>query len=43
VVGDVEVEAGKVMYGEISGANQIQDVTTALGGKVEMLSEVEAV
>ena len=43
MVGDVEVEAGKVMYGETSGADQIQDVTTAVGGKVDMLSKVEAV
>ena len=33
----------KVMYGETSGADQIQDVTTAVGGKVDVLCEVEAV
>jgi len=31
------------MYCETSGADQIQDVTMAVGGKVDMLSEVEAV
>jgi len=40
VVGDVAVEAGNVMYGETSGTDQIQDVTTTVGGKVDMLSEI---
>ena len=43
VVRDVEVEAGEVGYGETSRADQIQDVTTAVGGKVDVLGEVEAV
>ena len=43
VVRDVEVEDGEVGYGETSRADQIQDVTTAVGGKADMLGEVEAV
>ena len=42
MVRDVEVEAGEVRYSETSRTDQIQDVTTAVGRKVDMLGEVEA-
>lgn len=43
MVRDVEVKAGEVRYGETSRTDQIKDVTAAVGRKVDMLGEVEAV
>jgi len=42
VVRDIEVEDGELRYCESSGPDQIQDVTMALSGEVDMLCEVEA-
>ena len=39
---DIEVEAGELMHCKTSGADSIQDVTTAVRGEVGMLCEVEA-
>ncbi len=42
VVGDMDVKAGELMYGETSWADQIQDVTTGVSGEVDMLLKVKA-
>ena len=43
VIRDVEIEAGQMMDGETSGADQVQDVTTAVCWEVDVLREVAAV
>lgn len=43
MVRDVEVKEGEVRYGETNRTDQIQDVTAAVGRKVDMLGKVEAV
>ena len=42
VIRNIEVKAGEMMYCETSGTDQVQDVTTAVGREVDVLSEVEA-
>lgn len=34
VVGDIAIEAGELRYWDTSGADQIQDVTSAVSGEV---------
>jgi hypothetical protein len=38
-----EVSAGDIVDVEANGANQVQDVSTVVGGKVDVLCEAEAV
>lgn len=43
MIGDGEVIGGQVADGDASGADQVQCVTFFMGGKINMLCDIETV